>query len=147
VPDFTLTENIALHHLAARRGLMRWPTFAQRTTRLIEHFHIRAPGPGVKARTLSGGNQQRLVVARELEQNVELIVADNPTRGLDISATLFVHDQLRAAAAAGSAVIVHSADLDELLALATRMLVVFHGDVRAVPMDRDKIGRAMLGVA
>ena len=147
VPEFTLTENVALHQLAARRGLMPWRALAERTLRLMERFGIRAPSPSVRARVLSGGNQQRLVVARELEHDVDLIVADNPTRGLDIRATAFVHEQLRAAAAAGSAVIVHSSDLDELLALATRIIVVFHGDVRDVAMNRDEIGRAMLGVA
>lgn len=145
IPEFTLTENVALHQLGRRRGLIPWKALAERTAELLRRFSIVAPSPRVPARTLSGGNQQRLVVARELEHDVDLVVADNPTRGLDIRATAFVHEQLRQAAARGAAVVVHCSDLDELLALATRVLVVFHGDVREVRLDRNEIGRAMLG--
>ena len=87
------------------------------------------------------------MVARALEHQVDLVVADNPTRGLDVQASAFVHDQLRRVAAEGAAVVVHSSDLDEVLALATRVLVVFHGEVRECAVDRDAIGRAMLGAA
>jgi ABC-type uncharacterized transport system ATPase subunit len=147
VTDFTLTENVALHRLAERRGLMPWRAIGDATTRLIGQFNIAAPSAGVSLRSLSGGNQQRLVVARELENDVDLLVADNPTRGLDLRASAFVHDQLRLAAARGAAVVIHSSDLDEVLALATRVVVVFHGQVNAVPLDREVISRAMVGAA
>jgi simple sugar transport system ATP-binding protein len=147
VPELTLTENVVLRHLGHRRGLIDWRASAEKTSALLRRFNVIAPSPSVRAGTLSGGNQQRLVVARELEQDVDLIVADNPTRGLDIRSTAFVHAQLREAAARGAAVIVHSSDLDEVLALATRILVVFHGEVREVAADRDVVGRAMLGAA
>ena len=147
IADFSLTENVALHRLGGRRGLMPWRDLQRRTAELIQRFGISASGPGAKARTLSGGNQQRVVLARELDENVDLLVADNPTRGLDIGATAFVHDQLRGAAARGAAVVVHSSDVDEVLALATRVLVVFHGEVREVGLRRDAVGRAMLGAA
>jgi simple sugar transport system ATP-binding protein len=147
VPDFTLTENVALHGLGGRRRLMPWRALADRASALLKRFSIVAPSPQLRARALSGGNQQRLVVARELEQQVDLIVADNPTRGLDIRASAFVHEQLRNAAAAGAAVVVHSSDLDELLSLATRVLVVFNGEVREVGLTREQVGRAMLGAA
>ena len=145
VLEFTLTENVALHGLGRRRGLMPWPELSGRTAALLERFAIVAPSPRAPARALSGGNQQRLVVARELEHAVDLVVADNPTRGLDIRATAFVHDQLREAAARGAAVVFHSGDLDELLSLATRVLVVFHGTVSESGLDRDAVGRAMVG--
>jgi len=147
IPEFSLTENVALYQLGSRRGLLAWNAIAHRTTELIERFHIVAPSVRVLARTLSGGNQQRLVVARELGEEPELIVADNPTRGLDLQATSFVHDQLRQAAARGALVVVHSSDLDELLSLANRVFVVFHGAVREVGRDRQVVGRAMLGAA
>lgn len=147
VADFTLTENVALHGLGRRSGLMPWRGLEAATQRLIERFRIAAPSPAAPARALSGGNQQRLVIARELHQEVDLVVADNPTRGLDVDATEFVHGQLRAAAARGAAVVVHASDVDDVLAIATRVLVVFHGSVRAVTGDRDAVGRAMLGVA
>jgi simple sugar transport system ATP-binding protein len=147
IPDFSLAENVALRGLGARRGVMPWPSIVERTTALIERFGVVAPGPRARARTLSGGNQQRLVIARELDQEIDLLVADNPTRGLDLSATVFVHEQLRRAAVRGTAVVVHSSDVDEVLSLATRVLVVFHGEVREVAAARDEVGRAMLGAA
>lgn len=147
VGEFTLAENVALHGLARRRGLMPWRAIESNTAALIQRFSIAAPSHGVPLRSLSGGNQQRLVVARELEHEVDLVIADNPTRGLDLRASAFVHEQIRLAAARGAAVVVHSGDLDELLALATRVLVVFHGDVRAMGLDRDAISRAMVGAA
>lgn len=145
--DFSLTENVALHGLGRRRGLMPWRALSDATASLMRRFSIAAPSPGTHARALSGGNQQRLIIARELEHDVELLVADNPTRGLDIQASEFVHKQLRRAAAAGAGVVVHSSDVDEVLSLATRVLVVFHGTVSEVSRDRELVSRAMLGAA
>jgi len=145
IADFTLSENVALRGLGARKGLMPWKEIENRTAALLQRFAIVATSARARARTLSGGNQQRLVVGRELEHDVDLVVADNPTRGLDLRATAFVHVQFRAAAAKGAAVVFHSSDLDELLSLATRVFVVFHGAVREVENDRDIVARAMLG--
>jgi simple sugar transport system ATP-binding protein len=147
IADFSVVENVALSGLGAARGLLNWSALAARSRELIKRFSIAAVSETVAARTLSGGNQQRLVVARALERPVDLVVADNPTRGLDVQASAFVHDQLRRAAAGGAAVVVHSSDLDEVLALATRVLVVFRGEVRECALDRAAIGRAMLGAA
>ena len=147
VPEFTLTENVALRGLHQRRGLMPWQDLRSRTAELIREFAIAAPAPDTRASALSGGNQQRLVVARELSASVDLVVAEHPTRGLDLVATAFVLGQLRNAAAFGAAVVVHSSDLDELLSLATRVLVVFRGRVTEVAPDREVVGRAMLGAA
>ena len=147
VAEFSLTENVALHGLSRARGLMRWTRIAERTRALIGEFGIAAPSPDVAIRSLSGGNQQRLVVARELEHEVDLLVADNPTRGLDLRASAFVHEQLRKSAARGAAVVVHSSDLDELLSLASRVLVVFGGAVTEVERDQLAVSRAMVGTA
>jgi simple sugar transport system ATP-binding protein len=105
-------------------------------------------------RALSGGNQQKLVLARELgtpandpgTQAGEAIVVENPTRGLDVRATAEIHARLRAARDRGAAVILYSSDLDEVLALAARTLVVYAGTVREMTLDREAIGRAMLGL-
>jgi len=86
------------------------------------------------------------VLARELDANPALVVADQPTRGLDIHATVDVDERLRQARAAGAAVVLHSADLDEILALADRVVVVVGGRVRDASGSREEIGRAMLGV-
>ena len=147
IPSFDLAENVALRTAGARRGLLSWPAVRGRAAALVEQFAIATRSVRVPVRTLSGGNQQRLVVARELEHDVPLLVADNPTRGLDLRAAMFVHEQLRRAAARGAAVVVHSSDVDEVLALATRVLVVFDGVVSEVPGGggREAVGRAMLG--
>jgi len=145
IAEFTLVENVALRGAGTRRGLMPWESLAQTTDALIDRYDIAAPSAAVPARALSGGNQQRLVIARELSGELDLVVADDPTRGLDFRASAFVHGRLRDVAARGAAVVVHMSDLDELLSLATRMIVAFHGAVREVPPVRDAVGRAMLG--
>ena len=146
IPELSVTENVALRGAGSRRGLMHWGAWTDRARAIVTRFDITTPSPRFRAGGLSGGNQQRLVVGRELETDVDLVVADNPTRGLDLRATRFVHERLREAAARGAAVIVHSSDLDEVIALATRVVVVFDGGVHDVPLDRDAIGRAMVGV-
>jgi general nucleoside transport system ATP-binding protein len=173
--DRPLTENVALRGAGVRRGLARWRTARARTATLMAEFDVRADGPDVVMRNLSGGNQQKLVLARELSGGEERggpprqhilpdpaahhhpsiarstaslrpIVAENPTRGLDVRAAADVHARLREAAQAGAAVVMYSSDLDEVLALASRVLVMFDGRLRDLPPDRDGIGEAMLGL-
>jgi simple sugar transport system ATP-binding protein len=144
--DMSLTENLALHDAGIRRGLISWGARRVETARLLDRYEVRAAGPDTSISTLSGGNQQRLVLARELSSSPELLVADQPTRGLDVRATADVHQRLRAARDAGAAVVVHSSDLDEVLTLADRVVVVANGSVREVAGDRERVGRAMLGI-
>jgi general nucleoside transport system ATP-binding protein len=145
VLDMTLTENIALRDLGQRRGRMRWHSIREAAVETLSRFDVRAWGPEAFARELSGGNQQKFVFGREIGVWPRAVVAENPTRGLDIRATIAVHDQLRAVRDAGSAVVVYSSDLDEVLSLADRMVVVHAGIVRGFAGSRDEIGRAMLG--
>ena len=147
VVDFTLTENAAIRNAGSRQGIVGWKRVSDRVAEFLERFDVRAPGPRTRMRALSGGNQQKFVLARELDGNPELIVAENPTRGLDIRATSFVREQLRAARTRGAAVVVYSSDLDELLDLADRVFVVHSGVVSEAPLDRARIGAAMLGAA
>lgn len=147
VLDTTLTENVALRGARQRHGRMPWPALRITTDTLLRDRDVRAASEAVLMRTLSGGNQQKLVVGRELADAPQALVVENPTRGLDILATTAVHDALRAARDAGTAVIVYSSDLDEVLALADRVLVVAAGTVRDVGTDRDTVGRAMLAGA
>ena len=146
VLGFPLYENIALRGAGARRGRVAWRRFRSETRRLLTAFDVRARDEGVRAATLSGGNQQKLVLARELAENPAALVAENPTRGLDIQATAAVHARLREARARGCAVVFYASDVDEVLALADRVLVVAEREVREVRRDRDEVGRAMLGV-
>lgn len=147
VLEMTLTENLALRELSARHGHMPWTSLRARTQRMLGVFDVRAVSSDAAMSSLSGGNQQKFVVGRELDPRPAALVAENPTRGLDIRATASVRDQLRAARAAGTAVVIYSSDVDEVLALADRVLVVHAGEVKTVPPVRDEVGRAMLGVA
>lgn len=147
VPEFTLTDNVALRDAGARRGVMPWRALRARTASLLNEYDITPRAPEAKVRVLSGGNQQRVVVARELDGRPDLLVADNPTRGLDIQAAQFVLGRIVRAAVDGAAVVVHSSDLDEILSIATRVLVVFHGNIKETTLDRDVVGRAMVGAA
>jgi ABC-type uncharacterized transport system ATPase subunit len=147
IPDMTLAENVALRDAGRRHGWIHWRAIASHTTTLLSRFDVRAPDAQVFARTLSGGNQQKLVFGRELEGPPVAVVVANPTRGLDIRAAAFVFQELRAARNAGVAVVFYSADLDEVLAIADRVIVVYAGNVSSVPNDRAVVGRAMLGAA
>jgi ABC-type uncharacterized transport system ATPase subunit len=151
IEDFPLYENVYLRGAGRARGLVQWAAQRQATATLLERFDIRAAGPNVSARTLSGGNQQRLILGRELggaAGAAASIIALNPTRGLDIQATAAIQDRLLAARDAGAAIVLYSSDLDEVLELADRVLVLAHRTVQEIPppFDRDLVGRAMLGL-
>jgi simple sugar transport system ATP-binding protein len=130
-----------------RRGWLDWKAVRSRTQELVEAFDVRTPSVRVPAASLSGGNQQKLVIARALAREPAVLIAENPTRGLDIRATGFVHQQLREAAARGIAVIVSSSDLDEVLELGQRVLVMARGAlVEMKPgAGRAEVGAAMVG--
>lgn len=146
VLDFTLAENVALRGLATA-GTLDWDAVSGRTEGIRTSFDVRATSAQDPLRSLSGGNQQKLVLGRELDPLPAAVVAENPTRGLDVRATAAVLDQLRTAAERGSAVVCYSTDLDEVLALADRVWVVHAGRVVEVVGDREAIGRAMIGAA
>jgi ABC-type uncharacterized transport system ATPase subunit len=145
VADMSIAENIALSE-------SRWrPREAtQRAARLIESYAIRAQAPSQAAGSLSGGNQQKVLLARELDRKPLLLVAAEPTRGLDIESTRFVHDELRIAAANGSAVLLITSDLDEAFALADALHVIYRGRLSARLSPAEAAAQAsalMAGVA
>jgi simple sugar transport system ATP-binding protein len=137
IPEFSVTENVVLGLLNdgrwSRGVRLDWAAARRATAGLIEGYNIMAPGPDSPAGTLSGGNQQKIVLARALERRPSLLVAENPTRGLDIRATQDVHERLRAATRGGIAVLVYSTDLDEVLELAERVLVMHAGRLLEAP--------------
>ena len=145
IPTFSVTENVALRNSARARGRIRWQDVARRARDLVGQHNIRVTEVDAPVRTLSGGNQQKLVLARELEGDPPLVVAENPTQGLDLRAALAIRDRLLRARDAGAAVVVYAGDIDELLALADRVIVTFGGRVQEVPREAERIGRAMLG--
>ncbi|HKO55498.1 MAG TPA: ATP-binding cassette domain-containing protein [Thermoanaerobaculia bacterium] len=145
VADMTIAENIALK-------APRWhPREAvARAAQLIDLYGIRAHGPSQRAGSLSGGNQQKVILARELSRNPRVIVAAEPTRGLDLEATRFVHDQLRTAAANGAAITLITSDLDEAFALADAIQVIYRGRLseRMTPEEAStRVASLMAGVA
>jgi general nucleoside transport system ATP-binding protein len=148
-----LTENLVLGvGLDAewiRGPWVDWRSARRRAAEMLPAFDVRAQSPDVRAATLSGGNQQKFVLARALEGRPQVLVVENPTRGLDIVATGAIHQRLRDAAASGVAVLMYSSDLDEVLDLAERIFVVARGKLREMPqgVSRAVIGEAMLGVA
>jgi simple sugar transport system ATP-binding protein len=148
IPELTLTENVVLGSRAddpwIRGGWIDWAAAEAYTAELLRTYDVVAPGPRARADSLSGGNQQKLVVARELSRRPRVVVAENPTRGLDLRATAAVHRRLRAAAESGAAVLVHSSDLDEVLELAHRVLVVSRGLV-SEPASGGAAGREEIG--
>jgi len=137
VAEMTIAENIALAEPS-------WSprAAARRAAELIERFDIRAQSPLQRAGSLSGGNQQKVILARELERKPEIIVAAEPTRGLDIEATRFVHDELRAAAASGAAILLITSDLDEAFALGDAIHVIYRGELSAKMTPDDAAQRA-----
>jgi ABC-type uncharacterized transport system ATPase subunit len=141
----------------ARDGLIAEMTIAENlalgtktpATSLIEKFDIRAESPQQRAGSLSGGNQQKVLLARELDRNLQVIVAAEPTRGLDIEATRFVHEQLQLSADRGAAILMITSDLDEAFLLADAIHVIYRGRLseRLSPADASaSAGRLMAGL-
>ena len=132
-----------------QHGLLRQKAAHQFADNIIEKYKIRAGGVNFPIRTLSGGNQQKVVVARELESDPELIITAHPTRGLDINAAQFVHQQLINARNRSKGILLISADLEELLSLSDRIAVMYNGQIAGIlqPSETDEaqLGALMLG--
>ncbi len=149
-PALSLAENVVLglgaNAPGVRGRLISWKRATAGTADLLDRFGITAAGPSVAAGSLSGGNQQKLMIARALASNPRVVVAENPTRGLDVAAAAEVHARLRSLAAEGVAILFHSSDLDEVMLLADRVAVIAGGIVRhPSALDRDLVGRMMVG--
>jgi simple sugar transport system ATP-binding protein len=145
IEEFNLTENVALAGAGNRSGTIDWNVVENQTAEIISKFNVVAPGQSVSPASLSGGNQQRFVLGRELIDEPELIVLENPTQGLDVNAAAFVHSELRQARDRGAGVIFYSSDLEELVALSDRVIVVTADGVQSVRPDKNEIGQALLG--
>ncbi len=150
--SMTLTENLSLRaHRRPSLGLgpfIRPEALQQRARDLMERHDIRPGDPELPASSLSGGNQQKLVAARELDEQPGVLLALNPTRGLDVGAMDNLHDALLEARSQGAAILLVSTDLDEVLALGDSILVLFRGKLSAVPdsaRSRKSIGLMMGG--
>ena len=113
--------------------------------RIIKEFDVRTPGDDVPASSLSGGNQQKLIVAREISKDPELLIAAQPTRGVDVGAIEFIHKRLVGERDSGKAVLLVSFELDEILALSDRIAVMYDGEVVAI-LNREEANEQKLGI-
>ncbi len=153
VLDYSIADNLILgrqHHFSSRRGLDRARIDANASAQ-IAAFDIRPPMPELAARALSGGNQQKIVIAREIGREFRVLLAAQPTRGVDVGAIEFIHAQIRAARDAGKGILLVSADLPEVLALSDRIAVMYGGRfvtvLPAAECDAEMLGPFMTGAA
>jgi ABC-type uncharacterized transport system ATPase subunit len=152
VLPFTLAENLALREYRraplSRFGLLSPKRMQQQAEPLLEQYDVRGGQPGTTAGSLSGGNQQKVVIARELAEEPQVTIAAQPTRGLDVGAIEFVHRQLLEQRDAGRGVLLVSLELEEIRSLSDRVLVIYEGRIVAeLPPDAsdEELGIAMLG--
>jgi len=154
VSEFSIAENLMLDGSFGKpfaKGVQI--DFAKRdeiADKLIAEFDIRTPSAQTLAKQLSGGNQQKVVVARELGRELKVLVASQPTRGVDVGSIEFIHEQIIAARDSGKSVLIISTELDEVLALADRIAVMYRGKIVGIvdsKTTREKLGKMMAGIA
>jgi simple sugar transport system ATP-binding protein len=149
--SFPLTDNLVLtsyHRAPYARGILRNDEAIRRMAEeRIESFDIRTPSADLRAATLSGGNQQKVIVAREFTRDLRLLVLDQPTRGLDVGSIEFIHRQAIAKRNAGTAILLVSAELDEILELSDRVAVMYRGEIVGMfdgrTADKNQVGLLM----
>ncbi len=149
VLPYTIADNLILctyYKPPYARGIQRnADAVLENATELIENFDVRTPSPLVTAATLSGGNQQKVIVARELSRPVKLLIANQPTRGLDVGSIEYIHRQIVAMRDRGVAVLLVSAELDEIRSLADRIAVIYHGRI-VDTVYPDEVTKSELGL-
>ena len=154
VLSYTIADNMALcdyyHAPFSARGVLQPKALDENSRKLITAFDVRTPSPFVNAGKLSGGNQQKVIVARELSRsNVKLVVANQPTRGLDVGSIEYIHSEIIKMRDRGVAVLLISAELDEIMALSDRIAVMYRGQIVAVVetknTTREQLGLWMAG--
>jgi simple sugar transport system ATP-binding protein len=154
VKSYTVADNLILvtyyQPPFARGVVMQEKAIAQMANKLVEEFDIRTPSIYTSGGSLSGGNQQKMVVARELSRPIKLLIAAQPTRGVDVGSIEFIHQRIIEQRDQGVAVLLVSAELDEIMSLSDRIAVMYHGDIMAtVPAEgaqRETLGLLMAGV-
>jgi general nucleoside transport system ATP-binding protein len=149
IGDMSITENMVSESYGSkrfRRGwFVNWPAARKFAAEIIQTYSVKCPSPEVKARLLSGGNMQKLILGRAMAGSPVVVLANQPTRGLDVGAVRFVHEQLMKAKLRGAAVVLISEDLDELFALSDRVSVMYRGQM-SVPGNRATLSIDALGL-
>jgi general nucleoside transport system ATP-binding protein len=152
VLEFSIAENIALHDYRkppdSRFGWLFPGRLIERARTLIKQFDVRGGGPTTRAGGLSGGNQQKVILAREIERDPKVLIAAQPTRGLDVGAIEFVHRRLVEERDEGRAILLVSLELEEILSLSDRILVMYEGEIVGEfppTTSEEELGVAMTG--
>ena len=153
IGSFSIAENLILntHDVEpfAKLGQLSKSAIANNASERVKEFDIRTQSISDSASSLSGGNKQKVVLARELSRDVKVVVASQPTRGLDVGSIEFVHERILAERASGRAILLISTELDEVIALADRIAVIYRGEILGVvepSVTREKLGLMMAGV-
>jgi simple sugar transport system ATP-binding protein len=154
IAAYSVAENSVLNRYHRKpfssRGIMRREVIYEHAESVVEEFDVRTPSVAVAASSLSGGNKQKLIVGREFSENIKLLVAAQPTRGIDIGAIEFIHRRIVEQRDKGAAVLLVSAELDEILGLADRVAVLYDGKLMGVldanVATREKVGLLMAGI-
>lgn len=157
IGSFTVAENMVLDSYYdvrfSKRGSIDWARVNAMAETAAQNYDVRTPSIHANAGHLSGGNQQKLIVARELFRDTRFVIAGQPTRGLDVGSIAYIHARLMAARDEGDGILIVSSELDEILSVSDRILVMFKGRIVAeyepgkVPVDKGTIGLAMAGAA
>ncbi len=151
-PNLTVKENTIITSFKNKPinkwGFINWKLVTEKAKRLIHSFDIQVPSINSPVRLLSGGNLQKLILAREFDNNPDILIAVNPTRGLDVSATEKIHNLLIEFRDKGKAILLISEDLDEILQLSDRIIVIYNGknvgEFPKIKADKNKIGILMM---
>ncbi len=147
--DYSLFENsvLGIHRNApfSKGIVMNYKEIRKHCDELIREFDIRTPNADVNAQSLSGGNQQKLIAAREISKDPELLIAAQPTRGLDVGAIEYIHKRLVGERDKGKAVLLVSLELDEILSLSDRIAVMYDGKIVDI-LDREDATEQKLGI-
>jgi len=154
IAGFTVAENLLLidhgHERFVRHGLLDFAAIRDHCQRLVTEYNVKTPSLETPTQSLSGGNIQKLILARELSGDLKVLVAAQPTRGVDIGASEYIHKRLIEQRSAGTAVLVISEDLDEVFALSDRIAVIYEGQIIGIvdpaTITREEVGLMMAGV-
>ncbi len=149
VMSYTVADNMVLcdYYKApfSKRGIIQQAFLDKNARELIKEYDVRTPSPYVAASKLSGGNQQKVIVARELSRPVKLVIANQPTRGLDVGSIEYIHKEIITMRDRGVAVLLISAELDEIMSLSDRIAVMYHGEI-VTTVDAKQVTREQLGL-
>jgi len=153
IKEFSVSENLILRDLDrefySKNAFLNMNNIAKRSADLVKTFNVKTPSIDTPIKSLSGGNAQKVILAREISRQPRVLIAAQPTRGVDIGATEYIHERIIEQRETGTATLLISEDLDEIFALSDRIAVIFHGEIMGVVDRKDatlqSIGLMMAG--